>query len=95
MMKIIYVESAYLDLDWYRKYYAVVFPAGRKNAAKHYMHAVTNLQQNPMIGQAIEGTSARKLVINRTPFTIIYRVYQNEIRVYRVLDGCAKPHEIA
>ena len=72
----------------------MVFPAGHKNASKNYLGAIRNLQQNQMVGQVIEGTNARKLVISRTPFAIIYRVYANEIRVYRVLDGRATPPEI-
>ena len=92
-MKITYLESAQQDIAWFRKYYAAVFPAGKNNASKHYLDAITNLLQNPQIGHAIEGTSARKLVIRRTPFALVYGIFPNEIRIYRLLDGRAKPVE--
>lgn len=92
-MKITYLEGAQQDIAWFRKYYASVFPAGKNSASKHYLDAIKNLTQNPQIGQAIEGTSARKLVVSRTPFAIVYRIFPNEIRIYRLLDGRAKPVE--
>ncbi len=92
-MKVTYLKSAQLDIAWLRKYYAAVFPAGKNNASKHYLDDITNMLQNPQIGHAIEGTNARKLVISRMPFAIVYRIFPNEIRIYRLLDGRAMPVE--
>ena len=86
-MKIVYLASTKADIEWMRRYYTSVFPAGAKKAREHFRACEKNLTQNPLIGQPSAIAGVRELVVARTPFVFVYRVAAGRVEVLRVLDG--------
>jgi plasmid stabilization system protein ParE len=84
-VKLRFLSSARRDLIWFRTYYKVVFHEGADQARRQYQRTMANLQSSPCIGHP-EDTGVRKFPIPRTPFSVIYRVADNEIEILRVLD---------
>ena len=85
-MKILYLTSARPVIGWFRRYYRFVFPAGARSASRHLTATRRLLAANPLAGRLVEGTTARKLGIARTPFSIYYEAHPGEIRIPRVFD---------
>lgn len=85
-MKILYLDDALSDLEWFYYYYSHVFYEGASNALLEFDITEGNLSANPFIWREVDG-GARKLHINRTPFSYIYRVTDDYIEVIRVWDN--------
>lgn len=83
-MKIVYLSSAILDLIWFRRYYKVVFPEGRRKALQQLKAIERLLIDNPSLGQ--RSGNAREFPISKTPFSIIYNATPDVIEVLRVWD---------
>ena len=66
-MKIVYLASTRADIEWMRRYYSGIFPAGAKQAREHFRACEKNLIENPMIGHPSEIAGVRELVVARTP----------------------------
>jgi len=92
-MKIIYLNSTKPDLAWYRHYYRSVFPAGAKRAAEAYLTAINNLIDKPQIGPAAYN-EIRRYSIQKTPFSIFYRVTKQHIEIVRIWDQRADPTKL-
>lgn len=87
-MIIRYLPSAQADLVWFSKYYRDRFPQGGKNASKALMAAEILLVAQPEIGAPLEDFDAcGKLRVQRTPFSLIYRLNRPAIDVLRVWDS--------
>ncbi len=87
-MKVIYLTQALHDMNWVRKYYNEVFPAGRSNARSHLRKTETLISENPLVGHLSEAVSgAREFHISRTPFSFLYRVAKEHIEILRVIDN--------
>ena len=86
-MKVVYLAGTKPDLEWMRRYYANIFPAGAKKAREHFRACEKSLAQNPMIGHPSEIAGVRELVVPRTSFVFVYRVLAGRVEVLRVLDG--------
>ncbi|MEE9363093.1 MAG: type II toxin-antitoxin system RelE/ParE family toxin [Cellulophaga sp.] len=86
-MQVIYLESSLDDIEWMRFYYRNIFPSGKKEAIKHIKTAENLLVNHPDIGQAYENNkNIKELVVNKTPFTFIYRVKNENIEILRLWD---------
>lgn len=86
-MKIIFLPSSKADLRWFKRYYISVFPEGRRNADQQYQALLRILKATPMVGHPAHGfANAREFPIQRTPFTVIYRVEADRNDILRVLD---------
>lgn len=86
-MKIVFLPSSKADLRWFKQYYINVFPEGRRNADQQYQALLRILKATPMAGRPAHGfASAREFPMQRTPFTVIYRVEADRIDILRVLD---------
>jgi len=86
-MELEFLRSSLKDLDWASRYYGRVFPQGRKNFRSSFTATKNMLKENPYIGARLEDNKdARRLIIVKTPFAMIYRVSQTHIEVIRVLD---------
>ena len=71
-MKITFLPSALDDLEWMKRYYQTVFPAGKPQAAKRYRNAAAIIRNNPKAGAPSEVVnSLREHPIPNTPFTLI------------------------
>lgn len=86
-MKLVFLPSTRPDLLWMRTYYTSVFPAGARRAAEHYRLACSVIRENPLIGHSLEDIpEIREFAIQRTPFSVIYRVIDDRIEVLRIWD---------
>ena len=88
-MRIVYLPAARDDLTWLRRYYTRIFPDGARRAFSNLLAAESMLSEHPAIGRATEYPGVRELLIRGTPFSIIYRVTADEIRILRIWDGRA------
>lgn len=86
-MKIVYLASTKADIEWMRRYYSSIFPAGAKRAREHFRACEKMLELNPLAGQQSDIAGARELVVPRTPFSLVYRVAAERVEVLRVWDG--------
>lgn len=86
-MKIVFLESAVQDIQWFRYYYRSVFPAGSVKARDQMRALQVMLAANPYAGHPSDtAKSVREFTIPRTPFTVIYRVMPTQIEVLRLWD---------
>lgn len=86
-MKIKYLEAARDDMMWFRTYYSSVFPAGKGNAREQLRRILQLISEHPEVGTPPNDfPEAFEHPISRTPFTMIYRVKNNELQILRVLD---------
>lgn len=86
-MKIVYLEDAVQDIQWFRYYYRSVFPEGSTKARAQLMAIQNMLAANPYAGHPSEThQKVRELSIPRTPFTLIYRVMPTRIEILRLWD---------
>ena len=87
-MKVIYLSQALRDMNWVRKYYNEVFPAGRSNARSQLRKTEILISDNPLVGHQSETVNgAREFHISRTPFSFLYRVAKEYIEIMRVVDN--------
>ena len=87
-MKLEFLSSALEDLEWVSQYYGRVFPQGRNNFRSSFRATKKLLKQNPYIGMSLDyNKNARRLIIVKTPFALIYRVTKTHIEVIRILDN--------
>ena len=87
-MKIMYLTRALRDMQWVRKYYNDVFPAGRDNARSQLRKTETLISENPLVGHPSESIAgAGEFYISPTPFSFLYRVTKERIEIMRVIDG--------
>lgn len=86
-MRIVFLESAARDLEWFRHYYRSVFPEGSQKARHHFKAALKTVSANPYAGRPGDTSpQVRELSIPRTPFILIYRVTPARIEVLRLWD---------
>lgn len=84
-MRVVLLDSAREDLIWFRRYYRLVFPEGRREGVRHFDKAVEALGDMPGLGRILDG-GHREMAIARTPFSLVYRLRDNRIEVLRVWD---------
>lgn len=86
-MKIVFLEDAAQDIQWFRYYYQSVFPEGSAKARAHLKAVQKTLAVNPYAGHPSDvRVDVRELSIPRTPFTLIYRVASTQIEIWRLWD---------
>lgn len=86
-MKIVFLRSATPDLRWFKRYYMTAFPEGRRNADQHFQAILSLLLSSPLIGGPVDDfQNAREHPIQKTPFSVIYRVKGERIEILRILD---------
>jgi plasmid stabilization system protein ParE len=90
-MRVIYLKQALHDLIWWREYYERVFPEGKDNAYRQYERTIGLLLDNPNMGHPTNRPGLRRLSIPRMPFSLLYRVDGDVLRVARVLDQRRRP----
>ena len=90
-MQIVYLPSTRAGLAWLRRYYVTVFPAGSARAKRQF-HAVERLlHEHPEAGHPTTVAGVRRLVIPRTPFSLVYRVTAERIEILEVRDDRRPP----
>lgn len=86
-MRIVFLASALRDIQWFRHYYQSVFPEGSAKARAQLKAIQTLLAANPHADHPSNtGLPLRELSIPRTPFTLVYRVTEQQIEILRLWD---------
>ncbi|PZO82404.1 MAG: hypothetical protein DI629_00385 [Mesorhizobium amorphae] len=86
-MRIVFLTSARVDLQWFRRYYESVFPQGAEQAKVHYHRTLTLLREHPFAGRPTMVPGERQLTVPKTPFFVVYRVADEQIEVLHIEDG--------
>ena len=86
-MRIVFLASTRDDLDWFRRYYESMFPAGAAKARAHYRGALAALRRYPLMERPAELAGNRELVVPKSPFILVHRIRQDRIEIVRVRDG--------
>lgn len=81
---IVWAPSARADLARIDHYYSELDTDFANRAARNAVAAAKFLLANPHAGPKIDGTVYRKWHVAQTPFLLIYRSEQGEIRILRV-----------
>lgn len=92
-MRVVFLERALLDAEWFREYYRTIFPAGKANAGLHLKKARQLPESHPQIGIQSDVADLRELQILKTPFVLVYRVRTEEIQIVRFWDQRAERPE--
>jgi len=90
-MKIAYLPSTLEDLEWMRNYYTSVFPEGATRAREHLQATEILLCSHPDIGHETSVSGVLEFTIQKTPFSIIYRINGDRIEILRVWDNRGDP----
>lgn len=85
-MQIVYLPSTRAGLAWLRRDYATVFPAGSARAKQRFHAMERVLRKYPQAGYSTTVAGVRRLVIPRTPFSLVYRVTAERIEILDVRD---------
>ncbi|KIC39813.1 hypothetical protein RA27_17325 [Ruegeria sp. ANG-R] len=86
-MKIVFLEDATRDIQWFRYYYTSVFPEGSERARAQLKAIQLTLAANPYAGHPSDTRQdVREISVPRTPFTLIYRVMPTQIEILRLWD---------
>jgi len=88
-MKLVYLPSTIADLEWMRTYNTRVFPSGLQKAQVQFRATEKLLLDHPHIGKVTDYPDTYELVITRTPFSIIYRLSDDQIQILRIWDNRA------
>jgi plasmid stabilization system protein ParE len=91
-MKLVYLQTAFPDVVWMRRYYRSVFPQGARKAREQLFAVERLIMENPDIGRRING--GREFPIARTPFVFIYRRNADTIEVARIWDARRDPEDL-
>lgn len=90
-MEVVWTEDAVLDLNiiWNE---AVVDNLQRaQNVRARILHAVALLEHNPRLGKQFSGDLVRRLVVAKTPCTILYEIEATRIVISAVQHTSRKP----
>ncbi len=85
-MKLIFLDSATLDYQWFVSYYKETFPAGRKKAFEKLTATLNLIKDNPYIGHKTEEKYVREFSIPNIPFSLIYHITDETIEILRIWD---------
>ena len=86
-MKIVFLDTAIPDIQWFRFHYRSILPDGSAKARAQLVAMQTLLATNPYAGHPSDtGLPVRELSIPRTPFTLVYRVTLTQIEILRLWD---------
>ncbi|KAF0185382.1 MAG: RelE/StbE family addiction module toxin [Hyphomonadaceae bacterium] len=88
-MKILWLESAYLDLIGQIDFIATQNPNAAIGQLEVIENAVDNLSHFPEIGRPRRVASTRELIIQSSPLIVVYRYKPRKkvVQIIRVLHG--------
>jgi plasmid stabilization system protein ParE len=85
-MKYVLLPRAVEDLQWFRRYYRIVFPDGRGQSSRRFAKSLNRLRATPMIGHPIDDTNYREYAIAGLPFSFVYEIVDDRIEILRLWD---------
>lgn len=87
-MKVVFLDSAVEELEWFKTYYDEVFTAGAGRGYERLKAAIELLEQNPKAGRCNEALKGcRDLVMTSTPFVLVYRITETQVEILHVKDA--------
>jgi toxin ParE1/3/4 len=90
-VKIIWSPEAIDDLAALRAYISRDNPAAARRVALHLLEMVeTTLAENPHIGRPGRVPGTREFVIDKTPYSVPYRVKDNALQILRIYHGARR-----
>ncbi|HKZ78197.1 MAG TPA: type II toxin-antitoxin system RelE/ParE family toxin [Pyrinomonadaceae bacterium] len=84
-MKLVWTREAVRDLVEARSYVEPDNPKAAAELSRRIVNAVERLIENPKVGREGRLHSTRELVVTRTHYLIIYRIYGKRIDLLRIL----------
>jgi toxin ParE1/3/4 len=84
-VKVKWLPSAEDDIDNIVDYIDPVNPAAARKMIMRIQQAVERLQPYPFVSRQGKVPHTRELVVNRTPYIVVYAVEQDQIVVQHVL----------
>jgi len=93
-MKVVFQPSSEPDVRWFSRYYRTAFPEGSGKARSALERAVETLAGNPHIGHPVSDSDIRQFSVQRTPFTLFYRIVLDRVEVLRLWDQRRNPAKL-
>jgi len=84
-VKLVWTREAVRDLVEARSYVEPDNPKAAAELSRRIVNAVERLIENPKVGREGRLHSTRELVVTRTHYLIIYRIYGKRIDLLRIL----------
>ena len=90
-MIIVWSPEAINDLAALRAYIAEDDPAAAQRVVFHIIRGIEQLLAGqPHMGRAGRVPGTRELVVSRTPYIVLYRIWNNRLQVLRVYHSVRK-----
>ena len=86
-MKVVWLSRALADRDSQIDYIAQDSPKAAIEQGDRIERQIETLSAYPEMGREGRVAGTRELVVNRTPFIVVYRVWAERIEILRVLHG--------
>ncbi len=86
-MPIVWLPAAVQDIIHIRTYISEEDPSSAQRIGLWIDKATARLSLMPHSGRPGRITGTRELVVNGTPYLVIYRVQNNRVEILRVLHG--------
>lgn len=89
-MKIVWLTEAEDHRDAAIEYIALDSLSAALNQLDEIAAQTSRLAEHPMLGRSGRVDGTRELVINRTPFHVIYRLHAENVQILEFLHGSQK-----
>ncbi len=93
-MKVVWTRPALRHLAEAREFIAIDNPAAARRQIERIELTVNRLKAFPMMGRAGIETGTREFPVPGTPYVVVYRVREEQLRILAVLHGARfrRPH---
>jgi toxin ParE1/3/4 len=89
-VKIVWLIEAENHRDAAIEYIALDSLSAALNQLDEIATQTSRLAEHPMLGRSGRVNGTRELVINRTPFLVIYRIHTETVQILEFLHGSQK-----
>ncbi|MGA1803777.1 type II toxin-antitoxin system RelE/ParE family toxin [Rhizobium sp. HT1-10] len=86
-MNVVWAEAAVADLVAIRLFIADHNPQAASSVAARLLRAVDLLRDRPRLGFGTHVEDVRRLIVNQSPYSIIYRIAGNDLQIIEIFDG--------
>ena len=86
-MRLYWTRPARIDLDGIVRYIADDSPTAALDSEDQVWAAAKRLEDMPDSGRIGRVPGTRELIVNHTPYLVIYRVVENQVEALRVIHG--------
>ena len=86
-MNVVWAEAAVADLVAIRLFIADHNPQAANAVAARILRAASLLKDRPHLGLGTHVENVRRLIVNQSPYSIIYRISGNDLQILEVFDG--------